>query len=81
MWIARSSRGWVLPCKTKNRAHCARYWSAMEAIGGEHDGDVLDEGEVVLTRLGGVDNEIECGGQFCPAKPRTERSALGIGLL
>jgi hypothetical protein len=24
-----------------------------------HGSDVLDEGEVVLTRLGGVDNEIE----------------------
>jgi hypothetical protein len=36
----------------------------MEAIDGDHGGGVLDEGEVVVAGLGGVDNEIECGGSF-----------------
>jgi hypothetical protein len=74
-------RGTVLPRKTENQAQRTRYWSPINVISEGHGGDVLDEGEVVLTRLGGVDNKIECGGRFCPAKPKTEHSALGIGLL
>jgi hypothetical protein len=57
-------RGTVLPCKTKNRAQHTRYWSPIKVISEGHGSDVLDEGEVVLTRLGGVDNEIECGAHF-----------------
>jgi hypothetical protein len=59
VWIARSSWGWVLSGKTKSRAQRTLYRSAMEVISRVHGSDVLDEGEVVLTRLGGVDNEIE----------------------
>jgi hypothetical protein len=73
--------GTVLPCKTENRAQRTWYLSPIKVISEGHGDDVLDDGEVVLTRLGGVDNEIECGGRFCPAKPKTEHSALGIGLL
>lgn len=40
---------------------------------------MLDEGEVVVAGLGGVDSEIERGGQFCPVKPKSERGGLGIG--
>jgi hypothetical protein len=36
----------------------------MEVISKVHGGNVLDKGEVVLMRLGGVDNEIECGDGF-----------------
>jgi len=43
---------------------CARYQSAMEAISGRHGGGVLDEGEVVVVRLGGVNSEIEPGVGF-----------------
>ena len=52
----------------------------MEAISGDHGGGVLDEGEVVVAGLGGADSEIECGGQFCPVKPKSERGGLGIGV-
>jgi hypothetical protein len=60
----KSSVGHVLPCKTTKQAQCAQYQSAMEYISGGHGGNVLDEGEVVVTWLGGADNEIECGGGF-----------------
>jgi hypothetical protein len=45
---------------------------------GEHRGDVSDEGEVVVAGLGGVDSEIECGGRFCPVKPKSQRGGLSI---
>jgi hypothetical protein len=51
----------------------------MEAIDGDHGGGVLDEGEVVVVGLGGVDSEIERGGRFRPVKPKTKRNGLGIG--
>jgi hypothetical protein len=51
----------------------------MKAINRDHGGDVLDEGEVVVVGLGGVDSKIECRGWFCPVKPKTECSGLGIG--
>ena len=60
----RSSRGWVLPCEIKKRARRARYRSAMETISGGHGGGALDDGEVVVARLGGVDSEIERGVGF-----------------
>jgi hypothetical protein len=80
VWIERSSRAVVSHCKTENQARCARYWSAMKAISGEHGGGVYDEGEVVAVMLGGVNCEIEPQGGFCPAKPKNERRGLGIGL-
>jgi hypothetical protein len=52
----------------------------MKAINGDHGGDVSDEGEVVVAGLGGVDSEIECGGRFCPVKPKSVRGGLGIGV-
>jgi hypothetical protein len=52
----------------------------MDTISGDHGGGVLDEGEVVVAGLGGADSEIECGGQFCPVKPKSERGGLGIGV-
>jgi hypothetical protein len=51
----------------------------MKAIDGDHGGNVLDDGEVVVVGFGGVDSEIEPGGRFCPVKPRSERGGLGIG--
>jgi hypothetical protein len=51
----------------------------MEAIDGDHGGDVLDNGEVVVAGFGGVDSEIEHGGRFCPVKPKSERGGLSIG--
>jgi hypothetical protein len=36
----------------------------METIDGDHGGGVLDEGEVVVAGLGGVDSEIDAGGGF-----------------
>jgi len=53
----------------------------MEAISGDNGGGVLDEGEVVVAGLGGVDSEIERGGQFFPVKPKSERGGLGISAL
>jgi hypothetical protein len=50
----------------------------MESITRDHGGGVLDEGEVVVAGLGGVDSEIEYGGRFCPVKPKSERSGLSI---
>lgn len=52
------------PSKTENRARWARYRCVMEAISGDHGGGVLDEGEVVVAGLGGVDSEIKRGGGF-----------------
>ena len=76
----RSSGGWVLPCEIKRRVRCARYWCAMEAIGGGHGSGVFDEGEVVIARLGGVDSEIEPGGGFCPAKLKSDHaSSISLG--
>jgi hypothetical protein len=53
----------------------------MDAISGDHGGGVLDEGEVVVAGLGGVDSKIEHSGQFCPVKPKIERGGLDIGAL
>jgi hypothetical protein len=50
----------------------------MEAINGDHGGGVLDEGEVVVVGLGGVDSEIEYGGHFYPVKPKSKCSGLSI---
>ena len=69
-----------LPCKTENQALCAWYWFVVEATSGGHGSGVLDLGEVVVAMLGGMDCNIEQGGGFCPAKPKTECSALSIGL-
>ena len=52
----------------------------VEATSGGHGSGVLDLGEVVVAMLGGMDCNIEQGGGFCPAKPKTECSALSIGL-
>jgi hypothetical protein len=40
---------------------------------------MLDEGEVVVAGLGGMDSEIKYGGHFCPVKPKSKRSGLSIG--
>ena len=51
----------------------------MEAIDGGHGDGVLDEGEVVVAGLGGMDSEIEYGGHFCLVKPKSKCSGLSIG--
>jgi hypothetical protein len=66
----RSSVGHVLPRKTTKQVQCAQYQSAIEVISGGHGGNVLDEGEVIVAWLGGVDNEIECGGGFALQNPK-----------
>jgi hypothetical protein len=55
-------QGAVLPCKIDIRAWWNWYQHTMEAIDGDHGGGVLDEGEVVVVGLGGVDGEIKSGG-------------------
>jgi len=53
----------------------------MDAISGDHGGGVLDEGEVVVAGLGGVDSKIKCRGRFCPVKPKIVCGGLDIGAL
>jgi len=53
---------------------------AMETISGGHGGGGFNEGEGGSCEVGGVDSEIERGVGFCPAKSKSERAVLGIGL-
>jgi hypothetical protein len=70
----------VLPCHTKNQARRARYRSGMEAIGVGYFEDLWGEVEVVVVVVVGCqEREIGRGRGFCPAKPKIERTALGIG--
>ena len=52
----------------------------MEAIDRDHSGDVLDEGDVVVAGLGGVDSEFKCRGRFCPVKLKSKHSGLNISV-
>jgi hypothetical protein len=71
----------AVPCQTDNQVRRTRYRSGVKAIGVGRFEDLWGEVEVVLVVVGCQEREIAQGWWFCPAKPKTERDALGIGLV
>ena len=70
----------VLACETENRAAWAWFWSGIKTMNGEAGGDMRGGVYMVVEVVEGRDGEIDPGGRFWPAKPKTEPHGLGFGL-
>jgi len=73
--------GGIFALPTENRVHRTQYQSDIEMVASEHGKNVLNGVEQVVDLAGGQEPEIKWGQGISPAKPKTERNVLGIGLV
>jgi hypothetical protein len=73
--------GTVLACQTENRAAQAQFRSGIKTAHSAWCQYLWGEVYVVVAVVGRQDCEIDRGGQFWPAKPKTQPHGLSFGLV